>query len=347
MTLADRTKTSLRRRTVLATAIAVIGLTGAANAFADPVDLRVVDRETGQPLQIWRHHGRLFIAGQPGARYSLRLTNHTDGRVLLVLSVDGVNVLTGETANYDQSGYVLKAYQTYDVSGWRKSDTEVAAFTFAPLPQSYAARTGRPTDVGVIGMAVFKERAAIQAPAYIEPENRPDWRDESSRRSLGAADARTARLATPPDATAQSIPERRAAPVTLSPPPPLEPPPAPMAPPLLELPPAQVVVPAQRSASAPSIAAAPGRLIGGAPSVPQDEKLGTAHGAREWSVVTKVAFARATPYPQTICQIEYDSYDNLVASGVIRPSRSPGYQPRPFPLQPDGAGYVPDPPNEP
>ncbi len=50
MASADKPRTSLRRRTVLATAIAVIGFAGAARALADPVDLTVVDRETGQPL---------------------------------------------------------------------------------------------------------------------------------------------------------------------------------------------------------------------------------------------------------------------------------------------------------
>ena len=93
---ADRTM--LRRRTLLAMAVSALGLAGSARAdLVDPrvpdlVDLKVVDRETGQPLQVWRHDGRLFVAGQPGARYSLRVTNHTDGRVLVVMSVDGVNI---------------------------------------------------------------------------------------------------------------------------------------------------------------------------------------------------------------------------------------------------------------
>src|SRR5665213_2897188 len=156
MTAATNNTMSLRRRTILATALAAICLGGAACAHADAVDLTVVDRATGQPLRVWRHDGRLFVAGRPGARYSLRVTNHTDGRVLVVMSVDGVNILTGETASYDQRGYVFDPHESYDVSGWRKSDSEVAAFAFAPLPQSYAARTGRPSEVGVIGMAVFE-----------------------------------------------------------------------------------------------------------------------------------------------------------------------------------------------
>ena len=132
---------------MLAAAVAAAALSGGA-AMAHPgglpVDLSVVDRDTGQVLRVWRHDGRLFVAGRPGARYSLRVGNHTDGRVLVVLSVDGVNILTGETAGVDQRGYVFSPFESYDLSGWRKSDTEIAAFTFAPLPQSYAARTGRP-----------------------------------------------------------------------------------------------------------------------------------------------------------------------------------------------------------
>src|SRR5260370_27506837 len=106
VTAGDRAKANVRGWTVLAAAMAMIGLAGAARAYVptDPVDLRVVDRETGQVLRIWRHHGRQFVAGRPGARYSLRVTNHTGGRVLVVLSVDGVNILTGETAHYAQRG---------------------------------------------------------------------------------------------------------------------------------------------------------------------------------------------------------------------------------------------------
>ena len=76
----------------------------------------------------------------------------------------------------------------------------------------------------------------------------------------------------------------------------------------------------------------------------REDKLGTAHGARERSVITEVEFERATDYPQFVSQIEYDSYDNLVASGVIQPAWNTQHRPRPFPTHPDGEGFVPDPP---
>ena len=137
MTTTEKPSPSLQRRAVLAIALSA-GLVAATGAQADAglIDLTVVDRATGQQLQVWRHKGRLFVAGQPGARYSLRVANNTDARVLAVMSVDGVNILTGETAGYDQRGYVFDPYESYDISGWRKNMSEVAAFVFTPAARA-------------------------------------------------------------------------------------------------------------------------------------------------------------------------------------------------------------------
>jgi hypothetical protein len=305
MTAAGCNKTSLKGWAALAATVAAIGLVGAAKAHADPVDLQVVDRQTGRPLKIWRHDGRLFVAGEPGDRYGLRVTNHTGGRVLVVMSVDGVNILTGETANYDQGGYVFDAHESYEVTGWRKSTTQVAAFTFAPLPQSYAARTGRPADVGVIGMAVFNERV-VPPETYAAPETGSGSTDEPDRGASGAEDS---------VARARSLAE----PVT--PPPPTS----------------------SRLAPAAGVAA-PAPAGAFAKAERQDERLGTAHGAREWSAVAMVDFERATPYPQFARQIEYDTRDHLIASGVIPGPREYERRPNPFPANSDQEGFVPDPP---
>jgi len=48
------------------------------------------------------------------------------------------------------------------VQGWRRSLSQTAAFYFTALPDSYAARTGRPDDVGVIGVALFRRKPAPQ-----------------------------------------------------------------------------------------------------------------------------------------------------------------------------------------
>src|SRR3569833_162460 len=161
--LTERPKTfkaRLRRHT--AVGLILLALTGPAAAQASSlVGVSVVDRDTGETLRTWYHRGRVYVGGARGARYGLRVTNHTGRRVLAVASVDGVNIITGETANYNERGYVLDPWETIDVNGWRKSETTIADFEFAPLSGSYAARTGRPGDVGVIGMAVFEERKPL------------------------------------------------------------------------------------------------------------------------------------------------------------------------------------------
>ena len=123
-------------------------------AAGDLVQLDVVDRDNGQVLPEYRHRGQDWIAGVPGHRYSVRLTNTTGERVLVVLSVDGVNAVTGQTASPSQGGYVLEPWESAEIAGWRKSLDDIAQFVFTDLPDSYAARTGRPANVGVVGEGV-------------------------------------------------------------------------------------------------------------------------------------------------------------------------------------------------
>lgn len=154
----------MNRKTGLAAALlaSLIPLAAAAS----PVDVRVYDRTAGRYLPVYWHDGERHIAGEPGHEYEIRIRNREAGRLLAVTSVDGVNVITGRTAHPRQSGYVIDPHGYVEIDGWRKSMEEVAAFYFTSLPDSYAARTGRPDNVGVIGVAVFRERQRHPAPLY-------------------------------------------------------------------------------------------------------------------------------------------------------------------------------------
>lgn len=144
---------------------------------AELVRLDLVDRDSGDTLTEYRARGQDWVAGTPGHRYSVRLTNTTGERVLVVLSVDGVNAVSGQTAAPSQAGYVLEPWETAEIAGWRKSLNDIAQFVFTDLEDSYAARTGRPDNVGVVGIAVFRERQVMVPPVY-----RPRLYDESQAR---------------------------------------------------------------------------------------------------------------------------------------------------------------------
>ncbi len=116
-----------------------------AQAIGRLADITIVDRETGATLPVHYAKGEYWVAGRPGARYAVTVHNRLGERVLAVPSVDGVNVLSGETAAWDQRGYVFPPYERYQITGWRKSSSEIAAFEFSSAGNSYAGRTGRPT----------------------------------------------------------------------------------------------------------------------------------------------------------------------------------------------------------
>ncbi len=151
-----------------------------ADAVGRLVDITVFDRTTQQSLPVYSYQGRYYVAGQPGHRYQLQLRSCEGQRLLSVLSVDGINVLSGDTANWSQTGYVLDAYAASDILGWRKSLAQVADFVFADASQSYASRTGRPDNVGVIGMAVFRPRPLPRHILPITPQATGAM-DEASR----------------------------------------------------------------------------------------------------------------------------------------------------------------------
>ncbi len=240
-------------------------LTGCASApqAGGLVDVSILDRTTGKQQTVYRQHGKLYIAGTPGNRYTVILRNKTAGRVLTVLSVDGVNVVSGESASPNQTGYVLAPFAQTDISGWRKSQYEVATFYFTAFPDSYAVRTGRPENVGVIGVAVYRERAMPIPRPWVAPESAVP----QERRSSDAAGAMSESLA----------------------------------------------------------------------KLYRKQELGTGHGERESSPVSYTAFEHASDYPDEVIKIYYDSYQNLVARGVI-PRQSP--EPEPFPVP---VHFVPDP----
>ena len=181
------------RRLLLALALTSTVACSMPLSARDLVLLDVVDRDSGQTLPEYRHRGEEWIAGVPGHRYSVRLTNTTGERVLVVLSVDGVNAVTGQTANPAQAGYVLEPWESAEISGWRKSMDDIAQFVFTDLGDSYAARTGRPHNVGVIGVAVFQElqRRPYPLPSPPVARNR-SYEQQASKAAAPAAEMESA-----------------------------------------------------------------------------------------------------------------------------------------------------------
>jgi hypothetical protein len=290
-------------------AAALLGSMTTAPALAGGLaDVTVYDSGSGRVLPVHAHDGRSYIVGQPGNEYHIRIRNRTGAEVLAVVSVDGVNAVSGETASWNQTGYVLAPYQTLSIKGWRKSLNRVATFYFTEHANSYAARTGRPHNVGVIGVALFRKRADADArvdrgpaqagaPGKLEESPFPDDQERARERVGRAGDAREPAAF---EGAGQA--------------------------------------PAEASAGLPRSAArqdaASERASTPEPLASKSSSLGTGHGRSRTSHARYTSFERASEHPAQIVAIYYDTYRNLVRLGVLGSPRIA----TPFP-----GAFVPDP----
>ena len=288
-----------------------------AAAIGTLLDVRIIDRATGETLTPTWHAGRWWVAGKPGSRYAIAVANRAGERTLNVVSVDGVNAISGETAAWNQTGYVLGSGDTMQVTGWRKSMAEVASFEFTALPNSYAARTGRPGNVGVIGVALFREKPKF----VVTPPMSNESRNENARPPPPIRARPDARGDIATNATAdEAVGEKMAGASGGR---------------LVPAAPAEADdAPAASAARAPESAQRKEQR--------QAQRLGTGHGEIEHSEITYTDFERMQSAPNEVVTIYYDSRENLIAMGVIAaPHIATNRYPTPFPA--DGK-FVPDPP---
>ena len=93
----------------LAAALAAIAAMAAALPAAahfptgSLVSVDVYDRNDGTSLPVYSKDGRRYVVGTPAHEYAVRIRNNTGERILAVTSVDGVNVVTGESAAPDRA----------------------------------------------------------------------------------------------------------------------------------------------------------------------------------------------------------------------------------------------------
>ncbi len=186
---------SLRSLALALPLVATLGASGLHCAYADTTaqpPSRAPNADPGAPapaptglhielvdegsadLPTYLQSGRRFVLGQLGQRYRIRIVNPTGSRVEAVVSVDGLDAIDGKPANLNKRGYLVGPYDSVVVDGFRTSLDSVATFRFSSVHDSYADRTGHPRNVGVVGVAFFRERPPPPPPpvARVAPPHR-------------------------------------------------------------------------------------------------------------------------------------------------------------------------------
>jgi hypothetical protein len=114
----------------------------------------------GRPMRTISYAGKTYLpVSQLGSEYQIRVQNDGPRRIVAIVSVDGLSVLNGRPASEHQSGYLVDAHSHILIKGWRRDMDTVAAFSFEEREKSYAARVGRPENIGVIGLIAVEEQA--------------------------------------------------------------------------------------------------------------------------------------------------------------------------------------------
>jgi len=119
----------------------------------------------GAALSAYQSGDNLVCIGESGERFSVEIENLSNHRLEFVVTVDGLDVLTGARGSFSNRGYVLDPGERREIKGWRTSVNDVAAFKFSTVADGYAnQKTGNTANVGVIGTAVFAERGTTPKP---------------------------------------------------------------------------------------------------------------------------------------------------------------------------------------
>jgi hypothetical protein len=279
--------------------------------------------DDGGALETYERGGRFYVMGSHGDRYSIRIKNPTARRVEAVISVDGLDVIDGLDADFKKKrGYVVPPYGELVVDGFRMSTTEVAAFRFSSVGESYAERKGKGRNVGVVGVAIFAEKDDPQLvmPAP-EPVARGGYdRDEyEAKADDGRYGRAPARQGNAGPASGKSAPTATAE--------------------------ASPATPSTRPADAPRVSRRPappphggeldiGGDMGGADTTccretpaPRQERpgLGTQWGEQRYSAVDFTRFVRASAtVPTAVAELRYNDADGLSAMGIlVRPQPDP------------------------
>ena len=142
----------------------------------------------GRTLTEYAARGRRYIEAFENAEYELRIHNPTGERVAVALSVDGLNSIDARhTSAWDAHKWVIEPYGTINVRGWQMSGESARRFYFTTERDSYAAKLGQASNLGLITAVFFRERRPVTIMPVTPAQTRPPYEKEDRIRDQRSA----------------------------------------------------------------------------------------------------------------------------------------------------------------
>jgi hypothetical protein len=169
------------QKSFLATLIFVLAFPFLASAHVGregAVDVRIVSDHGREFTKFrtyprFRQEGRYFyVEASKGERYSIQVTNTSNRRVGIVISVDGRNIIDGKKSDLKRSEkmYIIGPFETNTFEGWRTAMDRTNRFYFTDQSDSYAEKVfADASAMGTIAVAVFREKIHETIPVWDRP----------------------------------------------------------------------------------------------------------------------------------------------------------------------------------
>ncbi|MCM3901929.1 MAG: hypothetical protein ND866_09505 [Pyrinomonadaceae bacterium] len=137
----------------------------------------------GRTLEEYHARGRSYVEAIAGAEYEVRIRNPLPYRVAVALSVDGLNSIDARrTSAWNASKWVIEPYGTIHIGGWQMSSDRARRFYFTSERDSYAAKLGQTSNLGLISAVFFREIRPIPTPIAPPPRPYPGYEEDGLRR---------------------------------------------------------------------------------------------------------------------------------------------------------------------
>lgn len=161
----------------------------------------------GRPLDEYYARGKSYVEAIEGAEYEVRIRNPFPFRIAVALSVDGLNTIDARRSTaWNASKWVIEPYGMISINGWQMSSERARRFYFTSEQDSYGAKLGQTSNLGVVSAVFYRELRPIPVPITPAPPPRPPYEERDEReRSSTAPDRGAGIRQSPSDRSSKGV----------------------------------------------------------------------------------------------------------------------------------------------
>lgn len=105
---------------------------------------------------LYHDAGNYYFSAKVGQVYRLIYHNNSSNTYEIVASVDGLDVINGQSASQYHPGHILQPRSEITIEGFRKDNSTIATFVFSKPEVAANNPIGTEQNIGVIATAIYQ-----------------------------------------------------------------------------------------------------------------------------------------------------------------------------------------------